>query len=280
MYSETRDKQINYYLKLSGAIFLMVVALFMIIVSGSISSYLGSVSQDKTITVSGYAEMNATPDIRTVYISILGKGTTEKLAQEDASVKSKKVSEVLKSQKISGADIKSQSLSTYPEYKNKTECPPEPVYMKVIDTPVPNTQPYRPCSENSVIFGYNTTQSIEVTLRGTMMDKAAELVSSLTDKGITIQTGEATIENPEKAKTELRAKAILDARANAEKLAEALGVDLGKVESFNENSGGDYYPMMAKSSAMDESSGAVTSPVISNGTQKLTSTVSVSFEIR
>lgn len=274
MYSETRDKQINYYLKLSGAVLLVVAAVFLIVVSGAVSSYLSTVSPTKTISVSGYAEMNAEPDVRTLYINLEGKGTTEKLAQESASVKSKTVNDALKAEKISNADIKSQNLSTNPEYKN--ECAPsdDVVYEKTLT-------PYKPCVQNSVIIGYITTQSVEVTLRGDMMDKSAGIVATLTSKGVTVQTGEATVENPEKLKTDLRAKAISDARKNAEKMADALGVRLGKVESFDENSGG-YYPMMAKMEARTMSSPAdsATPPVISNGTQKVSSTVTVSFEIR
>ena len=278
MYSETRDKQINYYLKLSGSIFLIVMAIFVIVLFSSVSNYLSSVSQDKTITVSGYAEMNATPDMRTLFVNIEGKGKTEKLAQEAASVKSKTVSDTLEVVDISSADIKSQNLSTYPEYKNQSDCGVEPAYMKTADAPVSSV--YRPCAQNSVIVGYVTTQSIEVTLRSDKMEKSSGIVSDLTNKGVTVQTGEATVENPERLKNDLRAKAITDARKNAEKLASALGVRLGKVESFNENTGG-YYPMAAKMEAASMSADAGSpSPVISNGSQKVTSTVSVSFEIR
>lgn len=267
MYNETRDKQINYYLKLSGTILIAVVAIFTIVVSGAISNYLSTVSPSKTITVSGYAEMSATPDVRTLSINILGKGVNEKLAQSDASVKSKAVSDSLKNYKISDADIKSQNLSTYPEYKENSPCPVD--------------YSYRPCVQNSVISGYNTSQTIEVTLRGDLMNKSAEIVAELTSKGVTVQIGEATIENPEKLKADLRAMAIADARKNAEKLAGALGVRLGKVDSFNENSGG-YYPMAAKMDlpSVEGMTASTPAPVISNGSQKVSSTVSVSFEIR
>ncbi len=267
MYNETREKQVNYYLKLSGAVLMLIATIVIIVVSGALSHYLDANSGDKTITVSGYAEMNATPDIRTLSVSIMGKGATEKLAQEDASVKSNEVSATLNEDKISNDDRKSQNLSTYPDYKN--DCPPT-IYGA-----------YRPCNTSSVVSGYITTQTIEVTLRKDTMDKAAQILADLTNKGITVQTGEATVENPEKLQADLRAKAISNARANAEKLADALGVHLGKVASFNENSGG-YYPMAAKMEAQTMSAvqDSATPPVISNGTQKISSTVSVSFEIR
>ncbi len=266
MYNETRDKQVNYYLKLSGAILLGVLSVFSLVWMVVMIRQVDNTFATKTITVSGYADMNATPDIRTLYVSISGKGTTEKLAQNEASTKSKEVSDFLKAQKISVGDIKSQSLSTYPEYKNE---------------PCANGYSYRPCVQNNIISGYNTTQSIEVTLRGDMMDKSASIVAELTNKGVTVQTGEASVENPEKLKSDLRAKAITDARNNAKKLADALGVRLGKVQAFSEDSGG--YPMaygMMKDSAMSARAEAVPTPVISNGSQKVTSTVSVSFEIR
>lgn len=275
MYSETRDKQINYYLKLSGVVLILFVAFFTMVVSGALSRYLQTNSSEKTITVSGYSEMKVVPDMRTLYISIEGKGKTEKLAQDAASLNSKTGSDSLDALKISKADIKSQSLSTYPEYKNESNCI-APLYPSRGGTEI-----YPPCAQNSVIVGYITSQSIEVTLRGETMNKAADIVADLTNKGITVQTGSATVENPEKLKVELRANAIMDARKNAEKLAEALGVHLGKVQSFNEDIGG-YNPWMSKmeTRAMGAGADSVTPPVISDGTEKLTSTVSVSFAIR
>lgn len=74
----------------------------------------------------------------------------------------------------------------------------------------------------------------------------------------------------------------MDARKNAEKLADALGVRLGKVQSFSEDGG---YPItygMTKDASISARPEAAPSPmpVISDGTQKISSTVSVSFEIR
>ncbi len=269
MYSEENNKKINYYLKLSGIILISFVAIFTLILSGSLSRYLASNSTTKTITVTGYAKMDVVPDIRTVSVNIIGKGKTEKEAQTNASTKSKSVSDALKAKNISDKDIKSQNLSTYPEYKTDTACPQSEIN-------------YRPCVTNSVISGYNTTQTIEVTLRGDSMKNTGDLFAGLTADGVTVQTGEATIENPEKLKTDIRSQAILDARKNADKLADSLGVRLGDVQSFNENSDGyPGSPMMMKDSFNTESVGAAApSPVISDGSQKVTSTVSVTFEIR
>ncbi|MEI8062086.1 MAG: SIMPL domain-containing protein [bacterium] len=278
MYNEQREKQINYYLKLSGAILILLTAVFLVVVSGSLAHYLDSSAYKKTITVSGFAEMNIAPDMRLVYISIVGKGKTEKEAQSDASKKSQKVSDALKAQKTAEADIKNQDLSTYPEYQTKTDCPNVEASPKAVYNTM---QPYYPCNQNSVITGYKTTQSIEVTLRGEAMKQAGDMVANLTSDGVTVQTSEAKLENPETSKTEVRSKAIVDARKNAEKTAESLGVTLGKVESFSEDNSGyapGMYNMQTKSmSASDESAPA---PVISNGSQQITSTVSVSFEIR
>ncbi|NBV28536.1 DUF541 domain-containing protein [bacterium] len=276
MFTEKREKQINYYLKLSATILVLISALFVVVVSGSLARYLDNNSSNKTITVSGYADMNVTPDIRTVYINILGKGANEKVAQADAATKSQTVANFLKAKKIATADIKSLNLSTYPEYKNKSECP-------VVKSVGMTSEMYypAPCAQNSVVVGYNTNQSIEVTLRGDAMNEAAEIVSGLTINGVTVQTGEASVENPESLKSDLRAKAIADARKNAEKLAKALGVRLGKVQSLYED-GGNYpiaYSMM-KDASISARPEAAPSAVLSNGSQKISSTVSVSFVIR
>lgn len=282
MYNEDRDKKINYYLKVSGIIFLLFLSLFVIVLSSTVYRYLDSSTPIKTISVTGYAEENVVPDIRTLYINIIGKAKTEKEAQAIGSTKSQMVAGVLKSKNIKDADIKSQNFYTYPEYKNQTDCPlPKPMPMMQGGASPDYTVVYPPsCAQNSVIVAYNTSQSIEVTLRGEAMNKAGELVAELTGDGVTVQTGEATVENPEKLKTDIRSQAILDARKNAEKLADSLGVRLGKVQSFTENGGG--YPMMYERTMYNsvDSKASAPAPVISSGSQKLTSTVNVTFEIR
>lgn len=283
MYNELKDKKANYYLKVSGIIFLLLLSIFVLVLSSSISRYLNSSVPLKTINVTGYAEQNIAPDIRQISINISAKAATEKEAQSLASTKSQKVSGVLKSKNIADADIKSQNLSTYPEYKNQTDCPTVKPMMPVSTggASAGYTGAYAPCSQNSVIVGYSTNQTITVSLRGDSMNKAGELVAELTQDGVTVQTGEATVENPERLKADIQSQAISDARKNAEKLAASLGVKLGKVQSFNEQ-GGSPYPMMYDKvmSVGAMSREATPAPVISNGSEKVSSTVNVTFEIR
>ncbi len=82
-------------------------------------------------------------------------------------------------------------------------------------------------------------------------------------------------------KDQARAKAIVNAREKAEVLAKQLGVNLGNVVSFSENSGG--YPMMYAAKAMDMAVGASMperAPELPKGENKITSNVTITYEIR
>ena len=73
--------------------------------------------------------------------------------------------------------------------------------------------------------------------------------------------------------------AIQDAKDEAKKLAASLGVHLGRIVSFNEQSnGGNPMPMYK---ALDSvATTAAVSPSIPTGTQKVDESVTITYEIR
>ena len=73
---------------------------------------------------------------------------------------------------------------------------------------------------------------------------------------------------------------LKDAKEKAKVLASELGVGLGKVVSFSENSGG--YPMYVEKRMMDSAlvSSVAPAPVLPKGENKITSNVSITYEIR
>lgn len=278
---ENLDKKYSAYLKITGTLFLGLGALLMLVLSISTASGIDSQVSTRTISVSGYAKMDVKPDIRYVTLNITGKGATEKASKDSVAQKSQQAVGLLKTKQISDDDIDNQNLSTYPTYNNKAEYCPK--YQTVSSPSAPAGIPRESiyCGQNSVITGYETSQTIQIKLKGDKMDMAGDLVNLLTGDGVTVQTGDATLENPNALKGDVRDLAIADAKKNADKLADALGVRLGKVQSFSENSGG-YYPMMNKAvmsrDAMAPEAGSA--PVIPDGTETISSDVVVVYEIR
>ena len=89
-----------------------------------------------------------------------------------------------------------------------------------------------------------------------------------------------SIDNPDGLKDQARSKAITQAQEKAQTLAQQLGVSLVRVTSFNE-SGAQAYPVMYSMGAMDAKTASVpAAPEIPTGEQKVTSNVSVTYEIQ
>ncbi|HZX75049.1 MAG TPA: SIMPL domain-containing protein, partial [Cyclobacteriaceae bacterium] len=130
------------------------------------------------------------------------------------------------------------------------------------------------------IVGYTATQSITVKIRA--VDTASDVRTGLAALGITDISGpDFSIDNQEAYQDQARAKAITDAQNKAEVLAKQLGVHLGKITSFSEN-GSQPYPVMYSAKAMDMASGATAAPapVLPKGQNKITSNVSITYELR
>jgi uncharacterized protein YggE len=129
------------------------------------------------------------------------------------------------------------------------------------------------------LTGYDVSQTISVKIR--KLSEAGKLFSSIGSAGVTNINGLTfSVNNPDKIKEVARAKAIKQAQDKAESLAKQLGVDLVRVTSFYENDNSYPRPMYGMGGAMELSSKAVDSPEIVVGEKKITSNVSVTYEIR
>lgn len=217
-----------------------------------------------TITVSANADIMAIPDIAVINVNLENEGKTSKDASAGLNVNITKTLEYLKSQKIDDKDIKSEYGGVNPKYD----------YGQVVcmGYPCPTKSP--------TIIGYTATQSITIKVRAS--DNANEIRTGLTNIGITNIVGPTfSIDDEDVLKDQARAKAINIAREKAEILANQLDVKLGDVVNFSENSGG--YPMMYATKAMDMSIGSAMperAPELPKGENKITSNVTITYEIR
>jgi uncharacterized protein YggE len=197
-------------------------------------------------------------------VNLSKDGKTTKEAQDLLNESITKTLAYLKTQKIEDKDIKSEYGGLNPKYSYEASvacftypCPP---------------------AKDPKITGYTATQSIAIKVRA--VDSASDIRTGLAALGITDISGPTfTIDNQDKIKEDARSIAITDARAKAKVLAGELGVNLGKVVNFSENSGGGYPVYAAK--AMDSAlSSAVSAPVLPKGENKITSNVTITYEIR
>lgn len=261
--------------RMRKAVFAVVVLLALFLGLKSFAEFQGlryvgaGIQPSNTISVSGYGEAFAAADIATMSFSVSSLKPTVEQAQAEATQKVNDITAYLESAGIEEKDIKTTDYSVYPQYDYQSaSCP-------VSSSGVSYCPPGR-----QVLRGYEVRQTTTVKVRDTA--KAGEILAGVGEKGATEVSGLTfTFDDPNKLQDEARGEAIADAKEKAEVLAKQLGVRLVRVVSFNE-SGGYPAPMYYdRALGMGGAEAAVkSSPEISVGENKVTSNVSVVYEIR
>lgn len=255
--------------RVTCAVFILLVVLSLFTVAKLVNEvklnpYIGRGNQPaNVISVNGSGDVLATSDIASLYVNLSKEGKTAKEAQDLLNESITKTLTYLKEQKIEDKDVKSEYGGLSPKYS--------------YDQPVCYTYPCP--TKDPKIIGYTATQAITIKVR--VVDNASAIRTGLADIGITDISGPTfSIDNEEGFKDQARSKAIIEARGKAEVLAKELGVKLGKVVNFSEDNGGGYPMYAAKTMMADSASGSAPAPTLPKGENKITSNVTITYEIR
>lgn len=227
----------------------------------------GGVAATNIISVSGDGEVYAAPDIATISFSVRESAKKVLDAQNKVNIKVKSALEAVRKLGVQDKDIKTQNYSSYPKY----EWMEGTVSCLAIGCP-----PSRPGKQ--VLVGYEVSQSVIITVRN--LDSASAVVDALGTAGVTDMQGpNFAIDKQDQLKDQARKQAIDKARTKAEVLARDLGVTLVRIVSFSE---GENYPIYARTMMSDEkgSVAGATPPELPQGEEKITSFVTVTYEIR
>lgn len=206
---------------------------------------------DRYVTVTGVGTVSVVPDAVRFYPSVttLAAKSSDALAQ--ASRTATAVRSVFKAEGIATKDIKSSSLSVYPEY-NYTQ------------------------DKGSVIVGYRATQSFTVVIR--KAENAGKIVEAVVNAGnenVQINGIVPFVTKGSAAMEDARAAAVADARSRAVSYAKLLGSSLGKVVFLQENSAPSYnFPMLGMAKAADGST-----PEIDLGEEELSISITVRWAL-
>ncbi len=256
------------------AVFVVVVLLGLFLAVQVASAVMGwryigaGLSATNTINVSGYGEAFGAPDIATFTFTVSSEKATVAAAQADVTAKINAVTAYLKTSDVADKDVRTSDYSIYPQYDYTTSvCPAGSGYCG---------------GGKQVLRGYEVRQTTTIKVRDTA--KAGDLLTGVGTKGATEVSGLSfTFDDPNKLQNEAREKAIAEAKQKADLLAKQLGVTLVRVVSYSDS--GNYpSPMYAKDAAYGMgatvSNQAAEAPRISIGENKVSSSVSVTYEIR
>ncbi|MAF59562.1 MAG: SIMPL domain-containing protein [Candidatus Pacebacteria bacterium] len=220
-----------------------------------------------TISVQGEGEVFAVPDVATLtYTVSVEKAKTAKEAQDEAARVSNLALDYLKKNDIDEKDIKTTNFNLQPQY-----------------TVTPINCFTFPCPPRERVFeGFSLFHSIEVKVRE--IDSAGEILSGLSEAGgeglISVGSLNFLIDDEEELQEEAREMAIDDAKDKAKALAKDLGVRLVRVVNFNEFGGGQVFRAFEEFGIGGDASTASSVPQIPTGENRISSTVSVTYEIR
>lgn len=183
----------------------------------------------KHITVSGVGTSTVTPDAVRFFASVSVVAKSNKEALASASKSATAVRGSLRDNGIATKDIKTSSLTVYPEYNYSQD-------------------------KGQELLGYRATQSFTVVIR--KADSAGSVIDAVVGAGgdnVQINGVAPFLLNGAAATEKAREAAVADAKARANSYAKYLGVSLGRVISLTEVNAPVYnFPVMAKGAAAED----------------------------
>jgi hypothetical protein len=229
---------------------------------------MSSTPPEHAISVSATATRKVAPDLLEISLRVETESGNARESQQRNAVVSADLLSKLKTLGIADKDIQTTSYNVYPVYDSIYTCDKNTGYN---------------CHYDSNLTGYKTVQSLSVDVQ--QLDKGGDVIDAASEAG----TNETFVDStsftlkPETRSTlakELLKEASMDAKAKAQRIADGLGIGLGKVLSANENT---YYPTPYYNSYKTsyDMVGASSAPTtqLSAGSVDMSVSVGVSYEI-
>jgi hypothetical protein len=202
------------------------------------------------LDISATGEVTRVPDVAIISAGVVSRSASASGALQDTANRMSQVLAALKRAGVADRDIQTSNVSLNPEYRY-------------------------PENQSPQLVGY--TASNNVTVRFRDIRSSGKILDALVAVGANQINGPTlTVDKPESALDEARAKAVAIGRARAELYAHSLGLRVVRIVSVNESGGYAVPPpvpmMMAQARKADTS--------IEAGEQKLQVNVAMTFELQ
>src|SRR5437868_6329628 len=204
------------------------------------------------LDISATGEVTRVPDIAIISAGVVSRSATATGALQDAADRMQRVLAALKRAGVEDRDVQTSNISLNPEYRYVENQPPQ-------------------------LTGY--TASNQLTIRFRDIRNSGKILDALVGQGANQINGpNLTIDKPEAALDEARARAVTAGRARAELYARSLGMRIVRVVSVSESSGYAMPPPMPMYARAEVAQAADTKIV--PGEQKLQVTLAITFELQ
>jgi hypothetical protein len=204
------------------------------------------------LDVNATGEVTRVPDVAIISAGVVSRSTTATGALQDAANRMSRVLVALKRAGIEDRDIQTSNVSLNPEYRYVENQPPQ-------------------------LVGYTASNTVTVRFRD--IRNSGKILDALVAQGANQINGPTlTVDKPETALDEARAKAVAIGRARAELYARSLGLRVVRLVSVNENGGSYPVPPPMPIYARADMAQAKTS--IEPGEQKLQINLAMTFELQ
>lgn len=204
------------------------------------------------LDVSATGEVTRVPDIAIITAGVQTRAATAKAALQQAANRMARVRASLKSAGVADRDIQTSNINLNPDYLYEANKAPR-------------------------LTGYNASNQVTVRFRD--IARAGDILDALVAEGANSINGPTlTIDKPEAALDEARAKAIAAGRARAELYARAMGMRVVRVVAVSESGGS--YPMPPSVVMMRAERDSAANTVIDPGESRLQVNVQMTFELQ
>jgi uncharacterized protein len=209
----------------------------------------------RTVSVQGQGEVQAEPDRAFITLGVESRKLKLEEARADVARAVDAVLKLTRDLKIDQKLVRSTRVNVQPEYNWDNNA-----------------------RERNLI-GYFVSRQIEIELRD--LDKLGQLLERATDLGVN-QLGDPRLDSSKRRELEREAlaKAVEDARANADTVAKASGGKLGAARTISASSGFVPPPMpMARMKVAMAAEAADASQSYQSGQMSFTGTVQIEYDL-
>src|SRR3954447_9714826 len=204
------------------------------------------------LDISATGEVTRVPDVAIISAGVVSRSATATGALQDAADRMQRVLTALKRAGVEDRDVQTSNISLNPEYRYVENQPPQ-------------------------LTGY--TASNQLTIRFRDIRNSGKILDALVSQGANQINGPSlTIDKPEPALDEARARAVSAGRARAELYARSLGMRIVRMVSVSESGGYAAPPPMPMYARAEIAQAADTKIV--PGEQKLQVTLAMTFELQ